>query len=45
MSYRKPAFLIIIAAVVTCIVVAVCFLTNPKDSDSERIDPLENTIK
>ena len=39
MSYRKPAFLIIIAAVVTCIVVAVCFLTNPKDSDSERIDP------
>ena len=30
MNYKKPAFWIIIAAIVTCIVVAVCFLTNPK---------------
>jgi len=39
MKYKKPMFLIIIAAVVTCIAVAVCFLTNQKDSDSERINP------
>lgn len=29
LNYRKPAFWIIIGAVITCIVVAVCFLTNP----------------
>jgi len=29
MNYRKPAFWIIITAFVLCIVVAVCFLTNP----------------
>ena len=31
MNYKKPAFWIIIASVVACIVVAVCFLTNPVD--------------
>ncbi|HHW32197.1 MAG TPA: peptidase M56 [Clostridiaceae bacterium] len=45
MNYRKPAFWIIIAAVVTLIVVAVCFLTNPKDSDSIRIDPFGKYYK
>lgn len=34
MHYKKPAFWIIIAAVVACVVVAVCFLTNP----TARID-------
>lgn len=29
LNYRKPAFWIIIGAVITCIVVAACFLTNP----------------
>ncbi|MBR3704495.1 MAG: M56 family metallopeptidase, partial [Oscillospiraceae bacterium] len=29
LSYKKPAFWIIAAAVVVCIVVAVCFLTDP----------------
>ena len=32
MNYKKPAFWIIIAAIVTCAAVAVCFLTNPKTS-------------
>jgi len=32
MNYKKPAFWIIVAAIVTCIAVAVCFLTNPKTS-------------
>ncbi len=31
LNYRKPAFWVIIIAIVVCIVVAVCFLTNPKD--------------
>ena len=29
MNYKKPAFWIIVVAVITCIAVAVCFLTNP----------------
>ena len=30
MNYKKPAFWIIILAVIACVVVVVCFLTNPK---------------
>lgn len=30
LNYKKPAFWLIAVAVVICIVVAVCFLTNPK---------------
>ncbi|MDE7416269.1 MAG: M56 family metallopeptidase [Lachnospiraceae bacterium] len=30
LNYKKPAFWIVIAAVISCIVVAVCFLTNPR---------------
>ncbi len=30
MNYKKPAFWIIIAALLACAAVAVCFLTNPK---------------
>ena len=29
LNYKKPAFWVIIIAVIACIVVAVCFLTNP----------------
>ena len=32
MNYRKPAFWVVAAAVVICVSVAVCFLTNPLDS-------------
>lgn len=31
-NYKKPAFWIIIAAILACIVVAVCFLSTPKSS-------------
>ena len=31
LNYKKPAFWIILLAVVACVIVAVCFLTNPKD--------------
>lgn len=36
LNYRKPAFWIIVVAGVACIVVAVCFLTNPKTADNEN---------
>lgn len=29
MNYKKPAFWIIILAVIACVIVAFCFLTNP----------------
>ena len=31
MSYKKPAFWVIIIAVIACIVASLCFLTNPKN--------------
>lgn len=31
LNYKKPAFWIIVVAIVACIVLAVCFLTNPKN--------------
>ena len=30
MNYKKPAFWVVILAVIACVIVAVCFLTNPK---------------
>lgn len=33
LSYKKPAFWIIVAAVVISIIAAVCFMTNPSNSD------------
>jgi len=29
LNYKKPAFWVIVASVIACVVVAVCFLTNP----------------
>ncbi len=36
LNYKKPAFWIILAAIIACIVVAVCFLTNPKTNPGEN---------
>lgn len=33
MNYKKPAFWVIVLAVIACIVAAVCFLTNPEIPD------------
>lgn len=43
MNYRKPAFWIIIAAMIICIIVAVCFLTNPTDSYGIGIQSIRGT--
>ena len=34
--YKKPAFWAVLAAVLVCIAVAVCFLTNPKGAGNEE---------
>ncbi len=34
MRYKKPAFWVVLASVVVCVAVAVCFLTNPKSKGS-----------
>ena len=36
--YNTPAFWAVLAAVVVCAVVAVCFLTNPKGTENEEPD-------
>ena len=36
--YKKPAFWAVLAAVLVCIAVAVCFLTNPKGAGNEEPD-------
>ncbi len=33
LNYKKPAFWIIIVSLVACVVLAVCFLTNPKKTE------------
>lgn len=37
LNYKKPAFWIIIVAVIACIVLSVCFLTNPATSVDAQI--------
>ncbi len=41
LNYKKPAFWIIVVSVVASVVVAVCFLTNPK-GESENGQPLKS---
>ena len=38
MNYRKPAFWIVLLAIVACVAVAVCFLTDPIDSAEKSIE-------
>ena len=43
LNYKKPAFWVIIMAVATCIVLAVCFLTNPAtDNKIENMGGVTN---
>ncbi len=39
LDYKKPAFWIIVVAFVSCVAVAVCFLTNPKDDGLYAPEP------
>ena len=37
LHYKKPAFWIIVISVISCCIIAVCFLTNPKTTVDERL--------
>ena len=39
LSYKKPAFWIVAAAVLVCVLVGICFLTNPATADPEAPAP------
>lgn len=43
MSYKKPAFWVVLAAAAACIVIAVCFLTNPQKKGELQIGRQEDT--
>ena len=45
LSYKKPAFWIIIAAILTSAVVAACFLTNPTSNRLKNIEGREYNLK
>ncbi len=44
LSYKKPTLWIIIIAVISCIVVAVCFLTNPKPELKDSNPELDKAV-
>ena len=39
LNYKKPAFWLIIVAIVACVAVVVCFLTDPKTENPGKGDP------
>lgn len=45
LHYKKPAFLIILAAIILVIIIAVLFLTSPKNDTSENIGHTPETNK
>lgn len=44
LNYKKPAFWVIVAAVVACAVVTVCFATNPKKDVPQEQPPTQEQI-
>ena len=43
LNYKKPAFWIVVAAIVASLVVAVCFLTNPKTTMDDELSVFIDT--
>ena len=37
LNYKKPAFWVVVGSIVICAVVAVCFLTDPEESDTDEM--------
>jgi len=44
LNYKKPAFWLVLVAVLACIVMAVCFLTNPKSAKTPLKVPELNMV-
>jgi len=38
LNYKKPAFWIVIISVIVCIIVGICFLTNPRERDIRLLE-------
>lgn len=45
MNYKKPTFGAILMAFIVCVVVAVCFLTNPSKDQQHGVDPFGHVYK
>ncbi len=43
--YKKPAFWVLVVSIVTCVVFAVCFLTNPKEELLHAPEPFCHTYR
>ena len=43
LNYRKPAFWVLVVAILACVVVAVCFLTSPKDTIEGKVYTYEKS--
>ena len=41
LHYKKPAFWFVLVAIIACLAVAVCFLTNPKKEEESPVVPEE----
>ena len=44
LHYKKPAFWIMMVAVVTCVAIFLCFLTNPKTTVTEEETPPDSLV-
>ena len=44
LNYKRPAFWILFVAVISCVIVAVCFLTNPKTLDASLKNFIDTEI-
>ena len=43
LNYKKPAFWVLVVAILACVVVAVCFLTSPKDAIEGKVYTYEKS--
>ena len=45
LHYKRPAFRLVVLAVLACTVAAICFLTNPKESTSNAPEPFGHSYR
>ncbi len=44
-NWKKPAFWVVLVAVIACVVLAVCLLTNPSDDELHAPEPFSHSYK
>jgi len=45
LCYKKPAFWLVATAMVACVAVAICFLTNPKNTTQKPLNAYQMSLK